>query len=205
MRALTTAFRSAIAGATVRVGLLCLIDYPSTPLRVWTGQGDLAWDGHTWKGLGNLGSVSAIQERFGAQAGNITLTLAGVAPELRALALADASAGRSVRLWLAAFDAAWAVIPDPWEPFAGTTDVHRILDGTIEVNVETWLARLRLSRVSRYTHEDQQRHFPGDRGLEHGATVGNKPFYWGTAAPATATAGNGNAGGGGGDARSDLE
>ena len=186
MRELTSGFKAAIAAGQVRVGLLCEINYPDLPVRAWTGIGDLEWNSKTWKGVGDFGSVSAIQEKTGPQAGNIKIGLSGVLSSMRALALENSSANCITTVWLAAFEeteGVWSVIDDPWKPFSGITDVHRIAASTIEVNVETWLARLKRAKISRYTHQEQQRRFPTDLGLEYAGDVAIAPFYFGSATP----------------------
>ena len=186
MRDLTTAFKVAAALKEKRVGMICEIDYADTPVRAWTGLGDLTWDSKTWKGLGDLAGVSAIQERTGPEAGTMKLSLRAVAPEMRAIALANASAGRSVKVWLALFDEAdgvWSVIADPWLAFSGISDVHRIAKSIIEVSVETWLSRLKQPKISRYSHQEQQRMFPGDMAGVYAGEVGTVPLYWGSPTP----------------------
>ena len=97
-----------------------------------------------------------------------------------------------MRFWLAALaeeDGAYSVLPHPWKVFSGITDVHKLHAGSIEVVVQTALTRLRQARIARYTNQEQQRHFPGDRGMEYGATVNEKPFYWGSPTPMPAQTG----------------
>lgn len=187
MRDLTTAFKTAVAAGEVRVGMLCELDYPTTPLRAWTGIGDLVWDSKTWQGTGDFGTISAIQEKAGPTAGNVTLTVSGVPASLRAIALANTNSSRTARVWLAVFaeDEAglWSVISDPWKAFQGKTDIHTLGAGQITVNVETALARVRMSRIYRYTDQDQRRHFPNDTAGRYGASVNQEPFYWGSNAP----------------------
>lgn len=187
MRDLTTAFINAINAGEVRVGMLCELDYPSTPLRAWTGIGNLDWDSKTWNGTGEFGTISAIQEKAGPTAGNVTLTVSGVPDSLRAIAMANTSSSRMARVWLAAFteeeSGSWVVIDDPWKSFQGKTDIHKLGAGQITVNVETSLARVRMSRVHRYTDQDQQRHFPGDTAGRYGASINKIPFYWGSNSP----------------------
>jgi len=187
MRNLTSAFKTAIGSQEVLIGAIVEIDYPDNPVRAWSGVGELEWDGKTWTGVGDVGQISAIMEKAGAQAGAVKLTLNGVPPEARARALENSSASRVMRFWLAAFEedeaGVWSVLPDPWKVFQGLTDVHKLHAGAIEVNIETALTRLRQAKIARYTHQEQQRHFPGDMGCEYGASVNEKPFYWGSPTP----------------------
>jgi hypothetical protein len=56
----------------------------TTPVHVWTGVGDLVWNGKTYKGVGTLGSVSTVGESSEIEAQGITLTLSGIPAELLA-------------------------------------------------------------------------------------------------------------------------
>lgn len=199
MRSLTTDFKTAITPDQVSIGALVEIDYP-TPLRAWSGVGELTWDGKTWAGVGGVGEFSAVVEKAGAEAGQMKLKMSGVDPVARARALLNTSASRGLRCWLAAFSVdgadVWTVLPDPWKFFSGITDVHRVHNGAIEVNVETVLSRLKYPKIARYTNEEQQRHYPGDTSMRHAGTISNKPFYWGTATPLPAYGGTpGDSGG----------
>lgn len=195
MRSLSNAFRTEITKSEVCIGAIVEIDYPTSPVRAWSGVGDLNWDGKTWKGIGDFGDISAIMEKTSTESVGVRLTLNGVPAEARAQALANTSASRKMRFWLAAFseasDGSWSVLPDPWRFLSGITDTHKLQAGAIEVNIETAFARLRQARIARYNNEEQQRYFPGDLGFEFGAKLNEQPFYWGVAAPATAGGGHG--------------
>src|SRR5258706_267544 len=57
-----------------------------TPLRLWTGRGDLLWNSFTWSGFGKLLSVDFGEEVAEVRAVNFTLTLSGLAPGITDLA-----------------------------------------------------------------------------------------------------------------------
>lgn len=198
MRGLTATMLSWVGFRVKRVGLLCEINY-STPLRVWTGPGNISWDSKTWQGIGALGGMSAVDEKPGIRTSHVDLTLNGVPSELIATALTDTAAGVEVTLWLAGFSVSmgtWTVLEDPEEIVWGLTDVHEIHEGdrfsTIKVIVETPAARLTTKNVLRYTSADQERLFPGDRGLEYAPNVANEILHWPAPEPAR---GNGNVSG----------
>ncbi len=185
MRDVTTAQANALAAKVKYVGLLCEVDYSPTPVRVWTGRGNITWDGKTWAGIGRLGGISAIQEKVGARAGNMTLKINGVPSENLESALADTSQGREVKIWAATFTVAggvWTIIDAPVLLQWGETDVHEIIEddgsNSIEVSVPTMLARIALLQVLRYNNADQQRLFPGDRFFEFTEQVANQTLYW---------------------------
>lgn len=193
MRNLTSAHKAKLAAKVKYVGVIVEIDYTPTPLRVWTGLGEISWDGKTWAGIGQLGGISAITEKVGIRAGQVTLTLGGIPAEHKTIALNDTSQNRSVRIWLATFNVSegvWTVVDDPGLLERGETDVHEIVEEgaekdtcTIQVTVETPLSRLTIISVLRQTHEDQQLDFPGDRGFEYAAAVAEQVLYWPTPEP----------------------
>ena len=190
MRDLSTDFKTALTSDVVRIGLLAEIDYPSTPLRCWTGSGTLAWDSKSWLGVGDLGGISAVRESAAPEATSVTLEISGITSAALALALAETSQRRRASLWLALFeedDGDWSVIADPWRIRRGWTDVHKILKtgktANIQVSIESILSRLRVPRTIRYTDHDQQRLFPGDTGFRYASSIGERPIYWGIAPP----------------------
>ncbi len=50
---------------------LVSLQFVTTTEYVWTGIGNVTWNGQTWQGLGNFGSVSAITETAEVNALNI--------------------------------------------------------------------------------------------------------------------------------------
>jgi hypothetical protein len=62
----------------VRPALLLQIALNSGTEYLWSGVGDLAWDGHTWKGLGVFASMGPITENSEVQAEGTTVTLSGI-------------------------------------------------------------------------------------------------------------------------------
>lgn len=187
-RDLETAYDAAVDDATVRIAYLAQLEFPSGTIRVWTGVGNLSWDSQTWTGVGTLGGISDISEAKGTEAPGVTLQLSGIPSEMLALALDDAYQGYPAKIYQAMFDAAMAVIVDPVLVFSGRMDVMQITDagqtGTIDLTCESHSIDLDRKRVLRYTHEEQQRLFAGDLGLEFVAAMQDKPIYWSIASQA---------------------
>lgn len=192
-RELTTALKNETQAAKLRPALFAYFDFQSGPVRVWTGIGPKAWDGHTWQGLGALGEISPIEESADIKANGVTFQLSGVPSALIATVLGDNYSGRPVKVWVAALNSARGVVADPYMIFSGRMDNVEIDEGpvtsVIRVNAESRLVDLQRSKEWRYTHEAQQLHFPGDRGLEFMATAASTPFLWGDKPVATAASG----------------
>jgi hypothetical protein len=191
-RNLTTAHKTQLTSKVKRVGLFVEIDYTPTPVRVWTGQGNISWDSKTWVGLGDFGGISVITEKIGIRAGMIKLTLNGVPSANIANALDNAQQNRSVQVWIGTFSESggvWSVVADPNRIEWGDTDVHEIIEDegscTIEVSVETPLSRMQMLSIIRATSEDQHRHFPDDTFFDFAPQVPEKVLYWPTPEPTT--------------------
>lgn len=198
-RALTTAAAAAANAAAVVPCIFYEGVYSSGTLRLWSGLGDYTWNSLTWTGAGNLLSISAITENSDVTAQNFTVSLSGPASALLSIALGDARQGLAGRIWLGFFDAAGALIVDPFKAFEGRLDVPTIVDegeqATITVAYESRLIDLERSRARRYTDEDQQNDYPGDLGFEYVPMIQDAKIPWGSAAPAPAIipAGGGSA------------
>jgi hypothetical protein len=173
-RNLTAGMLSAIQAGTVRPALLYEGEFFSGGvtvfLRLWTGVGEFSWDGKTWTGGGKLLSISVISETSGVRAVGFQVTVSGIPSAHISLALQSVQRNRPGRLWLALFDAAGAVIADPYLLKRGRFNMIPIQDdgksATITASYEDRLIALNIPRERRYTHEDQQIRAPGDKGFD---------------------------------------
>jgi hypothetical protein len=72
---------------------------------------------------------------------------------------------------------------DMAEVFTARMDQMTIEEGpetcTVQLTIENILVDLERARVLRYTNNDQQSRFPGDRGLEFVESLQNKELFWG--------------------------
>lgn len=208
-RDLTTAIKNQTLASSLEPVLLGFFDFQSGAVRVWTGSGTKSWDGNDYLGVGHFGGVSQIDESSDVRANGVTFRLSGVPSALIATVLGDNYQGRAVKVWLGMLDATGAIIADPYLLFAGRMDFVEIDEGpetsVISVQAESRLIDLQRPRERRYTHEDQQIDFPGDRGLEYMATAQSTPFLWGGQQVPTYAGGGGGGVGGGGGGQSELQ
>jgi hypothetical protein len=84
---------------------------------------------------------------------------------------------------LGLFDAAGALIADPVGCFVGQMDQPTLdvtgTSATISINCESRLIEMNVAVDRRYTNEDQQRDYPGDRGFEFVNSIQEAQIYWG--------------------------
>jgi hypothetical protein len=179
----TTEFVSALEATILRPAFFFEGWFASGPIYLWTGRGSLSWNGHTWLGVGNLGTVSAVEEGTDVQARGITVGLSGIDTVVLTDVMTEMQQGLPVTVYLGLFDATPALIADPVIAFRGRIDQPTIsCDGTtcdISINCESRLMDLNVPAERRYTNEDQQRDYPGDRGFEFVNAIQEITIYWG--------------------------
>lgn len=176
---------AALAGEAVRASMLVHFEFATTPMRLWLGDGVLDAGGETWQGLGRLGSISGLEQALNGTAPMATFTLSGVEPSQVAVALdsSDEVKGRPVTVYLQAFGADWQTLDEPYAVYSGVLDQIRIqtkgpTSRVVEVTAESLFARRGLPPFGYLTDRDQQRLYPGDRGLEQVPTMANKTVAW---------------------------
>lgn len=147
-------------------------------VRMWTGSGDLNFGGNTYLGLGNLLSISDIEETAEMAVKGATLTLSGVAQELITLALSQPYQGRVCNIY---FGVLGELTPN--QIFSGYMDQMNIDDSaetsTIELTVENRLVDLERARVARFTSSYQKSIYPDDKGLDFVEDLQDKKIVWG--------------------------
>jgi hypothetical protein len=182
-RAMTADYLAAIQSAALRPALFVEANFTSGPIYVWSGVGPIIWGGKTWTGLGSLGNVSMIEEGAIVEAKGITLTLSGIDPTMLTGILDEFQVGLPAIVSLGLFDAAGALIADPVGCFVGQMDQPTLdvtgTSATISINCESRLIEMNVAVDRRYTNEDQQRDYPGDRGFEFVNSIQEAQIYWG--------------------------
>jgi hypothetical protein len=186
-RVITTATKAAAIASETCPVLLCELEFPTAPVRVWSGYGTLTWSGRNFAGVATLGKVSDIEESSDVSAKGLTLSLVGIPSEILALALSENYQQRPGRLWIGFMNASAQLIADPIQIFAGRMDVMSTDDGgstgTLKLTLENNLIDFARPRERRYTDIDQQMDYPGDLGLEYVAGLQDKAIYWGRPLP----------------------
>jgi hypothetical protein len=186
-RSVTTAFNNAIVSQVVRPLLACELEFSTGTLRFWNGYGDLTMtaggSSNTFTGLGDLIGVSAISESDQVEAIGATLSLTGIKSSIISAALSANYTNRNASIFLGLFDTNKSVISDVYTLFKGKMDIMKIDEGpesaTIVLSLENRLIALDRSKERRYTHEDQQLSFSGDKGFEFVPDLQDKEIIWG--------------------------
>ncbi len=155
------------------------LEFDSGTLRLWTGVGSREINGNEYIGAGNFLQISEMQETAEIQAAGATLTLSGIPTELLSIALSEPYQQRPARIYFGLVGAE----ADMAEVFTARMDQMTIEEGPessiIQLSIENVLVDLERPRVLRYTNNDQQSRFPGDRGFEFVETIQNREVFWG--------------------------
>ena len=182
-----------LAGRTVAASLLCFMDFKDAPRRWWTGFGSLEAGGYTWQGLGELIQIDGLDQPLGTIAPKATFTLSGIDPTIVTLArnASDRVKGRRATVYIQIFD----VTPDdagvePWTPLEAPYAISSwIMDQmtysgqgpsqrTITLTAESLWTNRRRPAHGFLTDRDQNKRFPGDRGLEQVVDLVSKSIRW---------------------------
>tara|TARA_R110000824_G_scaffold49508_1_gene139044 strand:+ start:250 stop:822 length:573 start_codon:yes stop_codon:yes gene_type:complete len=156
------------------------------PLRVWTGYGDFTVEGQIYTGLGNLISISSVQETAETKASGVKIVASGINTDVLSTALNQTQQGVIVNVYfgvLTTTSNALAVVDDPYEIFSGFVDSVNINESgdtsTISFDIESKLISLERPLDFRYTDQDQKHFFPNDKGLEFVDDLQDKSIDWG--------------------------
>jgi hypothetical protein len=176
---------ASLAGGVVRASYLVHLDFATNPQRLWLGHGLLSAGGHIWSGLGEAASISGIESAIGGTAPVVTFGLSGVAPDIIAASLesSDEAKGRDASIFLQFFDEASQTLDNPFAIWLGVMDIMRVqtqgpTSRRIELTAETLFTKRASAPWGYLSDRDQQRLFPGDRGLEEMASMANKTVEW---------------------------
>ncbi|MBC7964082.1 MAG: hypothetical protein H7Y05_14205 [Steroidobacteraceae bacterium] len=186
MRTLSVALDTALIQPLVHLVYLVRIDFDAGVVAWNSGYRDISYAAINYIASGALGSISSIKEEPGVKASGITITISGIKPEIVALALTEPYLGRKCWVYCAVVDAAGVFDPNKIVLlFYGKLDA---ISGNIgksasfSVNVRSRLSDWERSRVLRYSDADQQKLYPGDRGMEYIPQLSTKKIIWPKAA-----------------------
>lgn len=187
-RDLTAAAEGASQAGVVRPVMLVELDFPSGFVRVNSTDRTLTLDpggspsqAEDFLGVGRLGGVSTVGESSELQASGVKLSLSGIPPAHIAAAFERAQ-GRPGRIWLGFLDETYRLVVDPVLVFSGLIDDTTIELGSlakVTLSVENRMIAWERPKVRRYTNEDQQQRFAGDKFFEFVNPTVEKELLWG--------------------------
>ena len=173
----TAAVQQEVVTRTTAVELL----FASGSVRLNGGFIPLTIGGEAFEAVGLLGTITVVGEVAELQSAGITVTLAGVPRDAVAIAMAEPYQGRAATVWEVLLDGDNGSIIEAVVIFRGRMDQMNIRLGetaTVEVTLEDRLTDMDRPALRRYTREDQQRQYPGDRGFDFVPAVVERDIIW---------------------------
>lgn len=185
-RDLTASVQTELAAAANRPFWLVEVELAGGTLRYWSGQGTLSWGtgspADDWTGAGILLDLTPAGESAVPEANGATVVLTGVNSAVVAAFLANARQNKPLTIYLGFLDSSGAVIADPYAVFVGVLDTVRFRVGpdtaAVVIAGESRMLRLRRSNIRRYTPQDQQAEYSGDKGFDYVPAVRNWTGEW---------------------------
>lgn len=182
MRTLDAAIQTAATSPVIRPLVMVRLDFDSGTIAWHSGFGTVTFDGVNYTGLGTLSSISQVVEQPGVQSSSITINISGIKPEIVALALTEPYINRKAYLHLTFLDEEdQPLVADPVLIFAGTIDQIEGQVGSeavFRITIKSRLADWERTRKLRYTDSDQQKLYPGDKGMEFIPQLSERMLIW---------------------------
>lgn len=183
-----------LSRSTVRMATLVDLEFSDAPVYVWNGIGTRIFDGKSYLGLGDLGTIDGLEETRGAVSQQVTFTLSGVPGSpadilSRVLSATDYVQGNYAVVYSQLFTETWAaatsepiaiyigqMMPPRVTREAGTSErgARRVLTLPTE---NIFYGRHRPPN-GRYTDREQQKRFPDDLFCEYTPQLVNLTLTW---------------------------
>lgn len=144
----------------------------------------IEWGGHTWVGLGSLGSIGAVEESDSLEARPLSFGLNAADPTWLALAAGSVEEyrGRTAKLYMCPLDEQHRLIDTPELCWRGCMDSVSVgLDGEegqIILKCETSAYGLKRTSGLRMNAAQQKKKHPGDTGFDFLNDLIANPQLW---------------------------
>ena len=188
-RTLSTEMQAVASADLVRPIYLVKMEFDSGDVNLWSGLGNLVYNGDTYIGTGDLMAISPVKESEELIANGVNFTVSGIKQSLVSIARDEPYQGRQITLYLGAFDENADIISSPVILFGGFMDVMTISDSgetsTISISAENKLIAFDRASVRRFTAEDQKIDYPLDKGFEFVSQIAQQEIIWGRPTPSS--------------------
>ena len=170
---------AAISGPYFHPVVLAYLDWPGAPLRAHSNAGDITWSGQTWLGVGQFGRIDIPEEAFGGVPTEFTMSIVTDFPDLEAYT-DTVIKGAEASVYLGAVTerggnqliGAVEIVSGIADAMGMTPELVELSDGSVvtmyglSVTMTTGPSYRSMAAIS-HSHEDQQRHYPGDTAGRH--------------------------------------
>lgn len=187
-RGLTAGMLTQIGNPRLVPRTLVHFGFDSGSIRLCDDLRDIPFDGDTYTGSGDLGSVSAIKESAALSPKGLEFNISGIdGATWITEAITEHYQGRACEVWRAILNlTTHALIADPIKTFGGKINQMVIVDtgatASVKISAENDLVSLtRPNEIRFITDQDQQNEFTGDLGHEFVTLMQGTIVVWGRA------------------------
>lgn len=182
-RGFSTAVNNALQSQNVNLVMFAKLEFPSGTIYVHNGLGTYNWGSQDWLGVGDLGSISKVEEGVDVSPYAITLTLSGLDATISGAALTEDYFMHPVTIYLGVLDSSDILIDTPTQVWAGFMDQMNLTVGAdggdaIQLIAESELSRFDKSKNLMYTNANQQQRYSGDLFFSHIHKVEGAKIKW---------------------------
>ena len=140
-------------------------NFVGTPYRYWSGEGELTLGGHAYEGRSFI-NISAYETSLDAPDVRLTASFAVADTADREPFLQDPGPLPVEIEWIHSSDGGhtWIALP---RKFVGRLSQPTLHEGVYSIEIETYSGDVARGHPKRWSDEDQQRRYPGDRFFEY--------------------------------------
>ena len=185
-RSIGSAFGTQLTSGSLRPFYAIKMNFTSGTLLLATTYADLVIGGNTYLGTGNIIGVSPITETSDTRASGLEIVLNGLDTSILSAGLTEDTQGMVVEVYfgvLTTTSNADAVVDTPYQIFSGFIDSMVLEENgeesSLKFTVENKLITLEIPTDRRYTDQDQQNFFSGDKGCNFVTSLQDKSVAWG--------------------------
>lgn len=186
-RGLSSANITAVDGDVVRPVVFVELHYDSSTLYIHDNIGDITaddWNGtsRTWSGIGDLGSISTIEEGKDISPYKLDLVLSGIDATIAAKALGKETGLREVYVLVGFIGLDRVVVDDPHPMWSGLADEVQMAIGSesvVKVSCESKLAAFEKVNGRLQNDADHQAEYSGDLFYKYLPKMVEAKFRWG--------------------------
>jgi len=160
------------------------LDFANEPLRACTGTRTYNWGEYSWLGIGEIAGISEVADSADIAARPLNFALAGTDSFITAPALSRTNyKGRQAVVYRGFLNPDESLVDEPYAVWSGTMDVGTATydnnEAGIEIQCEPLASRFLRPNISRYSDQDHQLRWPGDKFYEYLPQMAEKDVIWG--------------------------
>lgn len=180
-RDLSSANQTAASAAHVHLVTLVFLDF-DTPLYIHSGIGSISYDGNTYLGVGDYGSIAEAKETEALAPTSLVLTLSGVDNTLITEAQEAGRYKDAVSIYEGYRQDDGTLVADPWLLWGGWFEYAGIQmdeESTVTFTCHHDLSVLTDKDGSRFSDEDQHQRYATDNFFQFVTDQGGLRLMWG--------------------------